>query len=76
MGWRRKRNPHQQQAAGGREDDEIPQQSGEPVREDVDPAQKLDVLGLRDSLSHCQETKATDEKSHAKMYIYGHLTFI
>lgn len=66
MGWRRKRNPHQQQAAGGREDDEIPQQSGEPVREEVDPAHELDVLGLRDSLGHRLEAEATDHNGHAE----------
>lgn len=76
MGYRRKMRPrekvlstHEEQAAGDEENDEVPQKSRQPVCEDMDPTHKLDVLCLRDSLSHCQETKATDQNSHAKMYI-------
>lgn len=57
---------YQQYTAGKEEEDEVTQQGREPVSKHTDPSQKLDVLGLTDSFSHCLDTKGPDHHRNAE----------
>ena len=57
---------HQQQLAGDKEGQEVPQQRREPEHSHVDAANELDLLGLEASLFDCQDGKGTRKESHSK----------